>query len=308
MNPINYLRSALLGPAPARREHSRALASGASVQTGLEELTRICGTTDELDADSPIFLLSAGWRAGSTLLQRLIMSDANVVMWGEPYDECAVIQRMAEMLKAFRPGWPPADYYYGGAKPEAGDWVANFFPRPDALRRAPRAFFDAAFAEPAKKAGAGRWGIKEVRLGVEHAHYLRWLYPNSKLVFLYRNPLDAYQSYSRFGRNWYDVWPDRPMFTAAAFGRHWRTLAQGFLKAEKPLGALTVRYEDLVTADAGLIQRIDRHLGIKVDASILSKKVGSSEGRGGTARVSALEKALLRRAAAPLAQALGYRW
>lgn len=306
MNPIAYLRSALLGTARARREHSRALAAGPSVRSGLEELARVCRDDFRDDAESPIFLLSAGWRAGSTLLQRLIMSDPRVIMWGEPYDECAPVQRMADMLKAFRPGWPPESYYYSGAKPASGDWVANFFPGPDALRRAHRAFFDSAFAEPAKKAGAERWGIKEVRLGVEHAYYLRWLYPACKLVFLYRNPLDAYRSYSRFGRNWYEAWPDRPMFTPHAFGRHWRSLCEGFRREETPLGALMVRYEDLAAGDAALLERLERHLVVRVDRTILEGKVGSSAREG--ASITALEKALLRKSVSPIAQELGYRW
>src|SRR5262245_32576620 len=37
------------------------------------------------DGAAPIFLLSSGWRSGSTLVQRLINSDSSVLMWGEPF-------------------------------------------------------------------------------------------------------------------------------------------------------------------------------------------------------------------------------
>jgi hypothetical protein len=41
-------------------------------------LAALPGTVIEADGDeAPIFLLSAGWRSGSTLLQRLLMSDKN---------------------------------------------------------------------------------------------------------------------------------------------------------------------------------------------------------------------------------------
>lgn len=307
MNPIDYLLSPFLGTARARREHSQALAACANVRKALAHLDSLCGPASG-ENESPIFLLSAGWRAGSTLLQRLIMSDPGVLMWGEPYDECGPVQRMAEMLKAFRPGWPPEDYYYNDARPKSGDWVANFFPRPEALRRGHRAFFDAAFAEPARHAGAARWGLKEVRLSVEHAHYLRWLYPAAKLVFLYRNPLDAYQSYCRFGRNWYDLWPEKPVFTPAAFGSHWRELTSGFLREAPALDALVVRYEDLVAAKPEVLDSLDRRLGIRVDRTVLGKKVGTSERSGERAWVSSLEKSLLRRAVSPVAEQLGYVW
>jgi hypothetical protein len=310
---LEYLTSALAGPRLARAEHAKSLASRPSVESGVTELNRLAGDRSVEDPESPVFLLSAGWRSGSTLLQRLIMSDPRVLLWGEPFDECGVIQAMAGTVKAFRSGWPPADYYlshHGSAKPGelADDWIANLFPAVDDLRRGHRAFFEATFAAPALRTGARRWGIKEVRLSAEHAYYLAWVYPQAKFLFLYRNPLDAYQSYCRYGRNWYDTWPDRPVFTPDAFGRHWRDLTAGFLAAERKLGARLVRYEDLVAGDEALLAAIEKHLELKLDRSVLGKKIGSSERGGAQAWVSRLEKRLLRGAVGPLAEELGYRW
>ena len=308
MNLFEYLRSAFAGTPTARRLHRQSLSLTPSITSGLSVLHDLRQNEAENDGESPIFLLSAGWRAGSTLLQRLIMSDPKVLLWGEPYDECGIIQALAHTLKAFRSGWPPKDYYFSGSKPASGDWVANFFPVPAHLQQGHRAFFEKTFAEPAKLAGAERWGIKEVRLNVEHAHYLRWVYPNAKFLFLYRNPLDAYQSYCRYGRSWYDTWPDKPVFTPTAFGRHWRSLTGSFLKGEKTLGALVVRYEELVQEGGNLLQRIEQYLDIKMDRSVLGSKVGSSLRKGERAEVSGLEKALLLREVKPLAEELGYRW
>jgi len=310
---IEYFTSALLGTRTARDEHARAIAARPNVLSGVSELRKICLDDVAEDAETPIFLLSAGWRSGSTLLQRLIMSDPRVLIWGEPYDECGIIQAMAETVKPFRPGWPPPDYYHShhsNAKPEelTVDWIANLFPAPEALKRGHRAFFDTTFGEPARSTGAPRWGIKEVRLTAEHACYLRWLYPNARFLFLYRNPLDAYQSYCRYGRNWYNTWPDKPVFTPAAFGRHWRELTEGFLKTEKALGALLVRYEDLAQGGDEPLQRIERYLDLRLDRSVLGKKVGSSERGGELARVSQVEKVLLRQSVSPVAQDVGYRF
>lgn len=313
MKPIDYITSAFLGTPRARSEHAKAMASRPSVLSGVSELKGLCPAEPADESESPIFLFSAGWRSGSTLLQRLIMSDPRVLLWGEPFDECGVIQAMARTVRAFRSGWPPPDYYHShhrDAKPGelADDWIANLFPAPEDLRRGHRAFFQATFAEPARRAGSHRWGIKEVRLTAEHAHYLKWLYPNARFVFLYRNPLDAYQSYCRYGRNWYDTWPDKPVFTPTSFGRHWRELTEGFLRDEQALGALVVRYEDMVKGADELLQRIERYLDVRLDRSVLGKKVGSSERGGRQAPVSRLEKSLLRLAVSPCAQNLGYQW
>jgi hypothetical protein len=305
---LQQLISAFKGTAQARAAHRRALASYDGIFSGMQELHAQCPPPAAEDDEQPIFLLSAGWRSGSTLLQRLLMSDPNVLIWGEPYDECGIIQALADSMKAFRPGWPPADYYYDGTEPVqlSGEWIANLFPSLEELRNAQRAFFNALFVEPARKAGTRRWGIKEVRLGAEHCYYLRWLYPKAKFLFLYRSPFDAYRSYCSHGRNWYNTFPDKPVFTAHEFGRHWRDLAEGFLQHQDELGAVMVRYEDLVAGKAPLVQ-LEAELGLRIDASVLNAKLGSAERFGKNMGISRADAWLLRRAVAPIATQLGYK-
>lgn len=306
---LQTLMSALRGPAQARAAHRQALLQQPGIIRGIEQLQQICPGNAVADVEEPIFLLSAGWRSGSTLLQRLIMSDSRVIIWGEPYDECGMIQGLAETTRAFRPDWPPGDYYYDGTPPNqlSGNWIANLFPAPEDLRNGHRAIFDTMFSAPAKRAGTPRWGIKEVRLSVEHGFYLRWLYPKARFILLYRNPLDAYRSYARYGRNWYDTFPAKPVFTPTAFGTHWRQLMEGYMRDADKLDALLVRYEDLIGNHPPL-DAIESHLGITIDRAVLGTKVGSSERGGEMANVSNLEKWLLRRAVSPHAQNLGYVW
>lgn len=312
---LQYLTSAFKGPAQARAAHRQALLRNPGIASGIEALQAACTTGPAEDGESPIFLFSAGWRSGSTLMQRLIMSDKAVLLWGEPYDECGLIQAMAQSVKAFRPDWPRPDYYYDGTPigELSGNWIANLFPAPNELRNAHRALFDTLFAQPAKAAGASRWGIKEVRLGADHSAYLRWLYPKARFLFLYRNPLDAYRSYCEYGRNWYDVYPDKPVFTPTVFGTHWRTLMEGFMRDAGKLGALMVRYEDLVTGQAPL-EEIEAYLGIRIDRNILKLKVRNSDNvktgsqlRSKKNKTSRFEEWLLKRSVSPLAEQLGYR-
>jgi len=308
MSWLEDISAAFRGPAQARATHVRAVREGGDLRRAMTQLRTIC-PPDPSEKESPIFLLSAGWRSGSTLLQRLLMSDPRVLIWGEPYDECGLIQAIANSMRAFRPGWPPQEYFYDGTPPDqlTGEWIANLFPALDDWRHAQRALLDRLFAEPAKRAGAERWGIKEVRLTADHCHYLRWLYPNAKFVFLYRHPLEAYRSYCRYGRSWYGRFPDQPVFTPTAFGRHWRELMEGFLRDASPLGAVIVKYEDLVAGRASLAA-LEDSLFITVDPNVLNRKVGSSERQGKKAPVSTLERWLLKRATGPAAALQGYHW
>lgn len=304
---LKLLSDALRGPAQARAAHRQALRQQPGIAAGVRQLQALCPADPAGDTESPIFLLSAGWRSGSTMLQRLLMSDPQVLIWGEPYDECGLVQALAGSMRAFRPGWPPQDYFHDGTPPQqlTGEWIANLFPSLQDWRHSQRVLFDTLFAEPARRAGTPRWGLKEVRLGAEHCHYLRWLYPHARFVLLVRDPLEAYRSYSRYGRSWYDTFPDVPVFTPTAFGAHWRVLADGFLREAAALQALVVRYEDLVGGSFSP-DALEAYLGIRVDRAVLSQKVGSSERGGQRARVNALERWLLRRAVGATAGRLGY--
>ena len=306
---LQVLIDAFKGPAQARAAHHQALKLGPGIGLGMRELQALCPPPADPADDTPIFLLSAGWRSGSTMLQRLLMSDPGVLIWGEPYDECGLIQALAGCAKAFRPGWPPKDYFYDGRATDqlTGEWIANLFPGLEDWRRGQRALFDTMFAEPARRAGARRWGIKEVRLTSEHAFYLRWLYPNAKFLLLYRHPMEAYRSYSSFGRNWYDLFPDRPMFTPGEFGEHWRRLMQGYLDDAAALGAMLVKYEDLA-AGAMPLDAIDVYLGIATDPAVMARKVRGTAQAVEKGQVNALERWLLARRAGSLSRRLGYEW
>ena len=54
--------------------------------------------------EEPVFVLAAGWRSGSTLLQRILLRKC--LVWGEPYGLSGFIARMAESLESFSANWP----------------------------------------------------------------------------------------------------------------------------------------------------------------------------------------------------------
>lgn len=310
--PVRYLLDPLIGPPREFLGHLRRSPSP-SVAAALESFEEQW-ERPAADDEEPVFIFSAGWRSGSTLLQRLVSSSGTILLWGEPYDQCHLVQSLARTLTAFRDDYPPAHFVAGGDGGHRGgrsteeealrnEWIANLYPDPEFLWRAHRSFFLSLLRRPAVESGYNRWGLKEVRLSAEHAQYLAWLFPRARFLFLIRNPYDAYRSY-RPHRGWYQRWPDRPVLTPLQFGRQWFRLAKSFRDPPAGLRCLVLRFEELVSEEPP-IGKLRRFLEADLSPEVLDKKVGTSSER----RAYGLpfpERFLLRRAVEPLASELGY--
>lgn len=298
-----------IGPIRHRAAHRRTLRAIPSLPDTIERLGERAGPRDLDETTRPVFVLSAGWRSGSTLLQRLVMSDDRVLIWGEPYDRCCYVQRLAESLKALGGDWPPDRFFLSnreetGNTDHSSEWIANLYPDFGDLRTAHRAFFDRLFVDTAAARGYERWGVKEVRLSAEHATYLKWVYPNARFLFLVRDPLAAYKSYRIF-RPWYDRWPESPVLTPGAFGRHWARIAESFVWTHAALNARLIRFEDLIGGRTD-IDELSGYTDLDLDPEILNRRV-TGRGRAELAEVPAVERRLLLRAAGSVAEQLGYR-
>ena len=230
---------------------------------------------------TPIFLFSAGWGSGSTLLQRLIVSCDSTLLWGEPHDHAVPIHRLAQMLTPINDRWPKDIYFRTTFDERAlkNQWIANLSPHPESLKNAHISFIESWLKVPAAAENCENWGLKEVRLTVDHARYLRWLFPNAKFVFLYRDVINSFRSCR--GVPWFSVWPTHGVSRPSAFAHHWRHLLSGFVDGAAELDALLVRYENLVSGDMPL-SAISKYLGTgDVDAGILNNKLGARSNKRG---------------------------
>ncbi|MFQ5745732.1 MAG: sulfotransferase [Gemmatimonadota bacterium] len=306
--PVKVPIEARTGAIVHRRRHRKLLRSVPSIPEAIEIIESRWEMPADAPPDRPIFILSAGWRSGSTLLQRLITSAEGVMIWGEPFAHSDFIRRLAESLRAFRPGDPPDHFFLEDLKAREAteasrEWIANLYPHPVHVLRAHRAFMMSLFATPAEREGYPRWGLKEVRLDIDHAAWLRWLFPEARFLFLYRNPYRAYRSYRVF-RNWYDRWPAQPVLTPGHFGRHWRALVEGFLSGAEAVGGLLVPYEDLCSGRLP-VETLENFLELELDRGVLDRRV-PGRARGALDPIPRSERRILRRAVEPVASRLGY--
>lgn len=260
--------------------------------------------------EEPIFILSAGWRSGSTMLQRLVLSDPDVLIWGEPYAHCDLVRRLADSLCAFNENYPRDDFLIreyttdSDSRGKLSDlWVANLYPMPTDLIEAHRRFFMTMFQEPAKQLGYSRWGFKEVRLSAAYARYLKLLFPAARFLFLCRNPYSAYRSYRTF-RAWYDKWPSPPVFTARQFGSVWRSLTESFMENYIQIGGRFIRHEDLVTGHLNVAE-LKQYLGLDTNVSKVERTIEGVRIEK-PRQLSYLEHRMLASVVEPLASRLNY--
>jgi Sulfotransferase family len=259
------------------------------------------------DSESPIFLLSTGWRAGSTLLQRILLTDPNLLLWGEPLGEMTFVSRMTDMISDFI---SPRNLELWKNQLDAASaelstsWIANLYPSCDEFRLGMRSLFDQWLAQPARARGFTRWGFKEVRLGAVEAILLRWLYPNARFVIISRHPYACYRSLS--DSRWDEVYyryPDIAVDSAAGFARQWSRLGVSWAQLPENFPYVHIKYEDLIAGKVDF-RKLESWLGIEIKEGIALKA-----SVGGTAKRDCLrwyERLIIAREARAGMRALGY--
>lgn len=272
-------------------------------------LLETCGfdtTAAPANDESPIILLSNGGRAGSTLLQRVLITDPNLLLWGEPLGEMALVTRITEMISHLE---QPLKLGTWKNQTDASSpalvisWIAQLYPSTTYLRAGLRAIFDQWLAKPARDRGYARWGFKEVRLGAAEASLLHWLYPNAKFVITCRHPYDSYRSFADARWVGYYRHPEMRVDFAATFAYHWNRLATSWPDLPTGFPCFHMKYEDLVSGNVDF-RKLESWLGIKINEDVaLSASVGGTTKRK---RLTWYERMIIAREAAAGMRVMSY--
>jgi hypothetical protein len=237
------------------------------------------------------------------------MSSNEVFIWGEPLGDTAIIPRLAGAIGSISVEWP-RDHYFDAnlaASTLSKRWIANLTPAISYFRDAHRALLIQWLAVPAKhRASLTRWGLKEVRLTIDHARYLKWLFPKARFIFVYRNLLHSYQSWK--GNRWGSAWPGYYSRAPIVFARHWCTLLRGFITGHEEVDGILVKFEDLVSGKTDL-NVLAQHLRVKhLSSSVLENKIGQPlfKKPRKKKRLNIYERCILSYLGAPLLSALDY--
>src|ERR1017187_3604650 len=262
---------------------------------------------NDTEGESPFFLLATGWRSGSTLLQRILVTDPHVLMWGEPLGEMALVSEIAGMLTRLST-FPKLKELCAGNYPPfsslATSWIASLHPPGNDFRVGLQTLLTRWLGEPARQRGFIRWGFKEFRLGAAEATLLHWLYPKAKFVLLARNPYDCYRSLSDSG--WHHLYyrrPDVRVDSAAGMARNWNRVALSWSELPADFPAVRIKYEDIIGGRFDF-RKLESWLGIEIREEVaLSAVVGRTAIRH---RIGWSERLIISHEAATGMRALGY--
>jgi hypothetical protein len=221
---------------------------------------------------APILVLASGQRCGSTLIQRLLSSHPEVLVWGENGGHLREVLQGSRMLQEWDEGVAgrARDVYEEGGH---DSWMANLLPPADTVADAARAYLETLFASPAAAQGRPRWGFKEVRFTRDDAEAIRQLHPQTRVVHITRDPRKVLVSLA--------AWEDqqawwRRSFTERAVAR-WREVNESFLPVREGTDWVSSwRLEDVVADPDRFTDDVAGFLGLDpaaFDRSVFERRV-----------------------------------
>ena len=151
---------------------------------------------NDLEKASPIFILSFCWRTGSTLLQRVINSSGEALIWGEPH----VLPQLFNSFRKLTSLSKETDWARKQVKENGWEasWAPTIQPDKKYIDSASRSALFDIYGQSALDEGFSRWGFKEVRPdAANNARFLKRIFPSCRIVFHYRDPVEVHLSISK---------------------------------------------------------------------------------------------------------------
>ncbi len=246
---------------------------------------------------TPVFLLGTG-RSGTTLVQRLLNSYPDVLIWGE---HAGYLHKLAQAYDILTKSPSMEEFSYSvnediGTNLDASvfkdpkRWQAwnNWFKKED-IRELFRQHIEDVF-NPTQVGQHSIWGFKEIRYGVDDnvPEFLLDLFPNARFLFVVRNGLNTVESqlntFYKGKSNHLTVKRLIQLPIAIRIARLWRkqNLRFNSFAQDHPDNSCLLRYEDIIR-DPDQFQMIFDFVGkpvTHVQREILEMKSGRGTGFG----------------------------
>jgi len=223
----------------------------------------------------PVIVTAPTARNGITLLQRLLNSTRQTIVFGENV-------QLVETLPALVAANHSLHYNMGPQIRQSREkflhetteyWSSNLWPETEPMMRLSFETFYKAVAiydGSARQYGFHQWGIKNPMTSTQMIHRLAQLMPNARFVLIYRNPFEVVASAKarRFVQSEQQV---------ADYARQWQERLNAATQQQDRL--LMVKYEDLTANGDAEIGRLEGFTGVPgIDRKVLSRKINTFRG------------------------------
>lgn len=220
-----------------------------------------------------IIISAVTHRSGSTLLQRIINSRKENLIWGEHQgvvsDYLDIYKKVRNYSLDYRQ--ERTGYFGSGENPDV--WTATMTPEfpfvEQAVVESVKAFMNALYSQ--YRDSHDTVGFKEVRYGEQELKLLRKCYPEAEFLLVVRNPIRTWQSLMNC-KGWYK---DDVRTTAMKWNRN----AGEYLSFAKtdPKSRLIV-YENLIRQDPATLSAIEACAKVPREQilEVMNRKVGST--------------------------------
>jgi hypothetical protein len=226
----------------------------------------------------PLIITAPVIRSGTTLLQRLLCSSRQALIYGEM---CAQDLEFFLNLYAFK----TQEYNYhrptlalGLQQVLAGDvngWLPDLMPDIDAYLAA---MSQSAFAgiiycrDYAAQVGRPVWGFKHPGWKPPMIRLLRAVMPRSRFIFIYRDVVECLQS----AKAQQAINSDQQVYE---FCQAWVEGVEYLLNLGDDPALLVLRYEELVSEPAATLERVAEFSGVEdMNPTVLQRKINSWTG------------------------------
>jgi hypothetical protein len=222
---------------------------------------------------SPTIITAPTARNGITLIQRLLNSTRQAMVFGENIHFFDWLPRIA--MQSYLAHARLQDEFEQSREKFLHEtteyWSSNLFPDSgNCTAIAFEAFYKYAtnYQQTAHHCGFRHWGMKNPMPEPDTIRTLSQLLRPARFVFMYRNPFDVVASAKarRFVTNTQQ---------AAAYARQWRQHLQA-IHDQPPTHLLMMQYESLVSDPEPLLQELETFTGLTgIDRSVLDRKINT---------------------------------
>lgn len=229
----------------------------------------------KLTSPYPILIASPVRRSGTTLLQRLLCSASNTLIYGET---CAnelfmgsnLLLNKQLLLQAGKSGHNRQ--LKAVLEGDVNDWIPDLMPEIDGyLQVHQNAFLSIIkyFEDFAKSQGRPIWGVKLPEWNPANLVQLHKMFPASKILYLHRNLEDCVRS----ARSMDMVINEQEIYQ---FCQAWKQAGDYAKHQLKGDGCLHLNFEDLVEFPEKTIAKIERFTGAEnIDRSVMQAKINT---------------------------------